>query len=183
MYVSPFEHPAELNERQRDAAKDQFKELFEDSPTVWDDEYECLLLDGVGNHPVRVVPDFSHGLLTVDVDLAIDITEDNVTELQAFARFNEAFKLKYGSFSTAPAGMPVSEWGWRLHEQLHFCLGCRIGAWDMPVVLQMPIKGASDLYGDLVRVANGAAAFEVIANDGAGFLRRRGIIQHLRDYS
>ena len=45
MYVSPFEHPAELNERQRDAAKDQFKELFEDSPTVWDDEYECLLLE------------------------------------------------------------------------------------------------------------------------------------------
>lgn len=183
MYVSPFERPAELDEPQQDEAREKFEEMFEDSNTAWDDESGCLLLDGVGNHPVRIVPDFAHGLLTVDIDLAIDVTEDNVAELQAFAKFSEAFKFKYGSFATAPTGMPVREWGWRLHEQLHFCLGCPIGAWDMPVILQMPIKGASDSYGDLVRVANGAAAFEVITNDEADFRRLRDIIRRVCDHS
>lgn len=79
--------------------------------------------------------------------------------------------------------MPSRGWGWRPHEQTHFCQERQIGTWDMPAILQMPSRWTFGSCGNPMQISNGDPALEVIISDNADFGAHRNIIQRLHNLS
>lgn len=159
--ITPFERPAELSVRQQERARETFQHLLEESDLSYEMMPDGIVrLTFIGNSNVYVIPDFTHGIMSTDVDTGIILSEERSDEAWAYASYSCAFHYNHCLLDTAPAGRLVTKPAWNPGERVHYHTSALIGARNLRELVDISLDCASEVRCALKRILEGQSVID-----------------------
>ncbi len=165
--INRFEKPARLAPDQQREARESFERIAErgNLQEYSNGQSKGYFISNVGKHDAVVIPDYEYGILHVDIDTGIVVTEDNAVKLWAYASFC-GFKYKFCALSTAPSGQSASSFAWDVGDPIHLVSQIPVGLWSQSAVVESPLCMAFEIREGFIEIASGKSGVAaVIAGD------------------
>jgi len=163
--LNPFEKTVALDEEAVKSKKKEFVASMEEAETVfvpcfpelthrWRCKREGFFVD--------IDVDFTHGTVLLDVPLGVEVGEEDAAILLAYAKFNEVFKYKTGTFCPMVDDRSIA---WKPGAEIHLSFEQLIDSKDIDELVEIAVDEAEDSKEGFVRIVEGCGLVEATAVD------------------
>ena len=182
--IADIELPSTVSKGQARAAERSFMEEVQTDDRCFSMQGENLVTHR-GGFEIVIQGVWEQGFLFIDADLGIVVPEDEdvMVEMRTYLAYAEAFRYKHAETYTTGGERLMTQRRFRAGERVHLRWTPRVDAWDLDDLTCLPAQTAKQLKGDLVQIASGKSAAEVVSGKGGGRTGLGELFQRLHELS
>ena len=182
--IADIELPSTVSKGQARAAERSFMEEVQADDRCFSMQGENLVAHR-GGFEIVIQGMWEQGFLFIDADLGIVVPsdEDVMVEMRTYLAYAEAFRYKHAETYTTGGERLMTQRRFRAGERVHLRWTPRVDAWELDDLTCLPAQTAKQLKGDLVQIAAGKSAAEVVSGKGVGRTGLGELFQRLHELS